>query len=46
MGLLAIYRKEMIQYFRSPIAYFVVSVFLLGTGFFSSTTSSRPASGR
>lgn len=34
MGLLAIYRKEMIQYFRSPIAYFVVSVFLLGTGFF------------
>ena len=33
-GVLAIYRKEMIQYFRSPIAYFVVSVFLLGTGYF------------
>jgi ABC-2 type transport system permease protein len=33
-GLLAIYRKEMIQYFRSPIAYFVMSVFLLGTGYF------------
>jgi len=33
-GLLALYRKEMTQYFRSPIAYFVVSVFLLGTGYF------------
>lgn len=33
-GLLAVYRKELIQYFRSPIAYFVVSVFLLGTGYF------------
>jgi ABC-2 type transport system permease protein len=33
-GLLAIYRKELITYFRSPIAYFVVSVFLLGTGYF------------
>lgn len=33
-GVFAIYRKEMIQYFRSPIAYFVVSVFLLGTGYF------------
>jgi len=33
-GVLAIYRKEITQYFRSPIAYFVVSVFLLGTGYF------------
>ena len=33
-GLLAVYRKELIQYFRAPIAYFVVSVFLLGTGYF------------
>lgn len=33
-GVFAIYRKEMIQYFRSPIAYFVMSVFLLGTGYF------------
>jgi ABC-2 type transport system permease protein len=33
-GVLAIYRKEMQTYFRSPIAYFVVSVFLLGTGYF------------
>ncbi len=33
-GVHAIFRKEMIQYFRSPIAYFVVSVFLLGTGYF------------
>jgi len=33
-GLLAIYQKELITYFRSPIAYFVVSVFLLGTGYF------------
>jgi len=33
-GMLAIYRKEMQTYFRSPIAYFVVSVFLLGTGYF------------
>lgn len=33
-GVLAIYGKEMIQYFRSPIAYYVVSVFLLGTGYF------------
>jgi len=33
-GLLAIYQKELISYFRSPIAYFVVSVFLLGTGYF------------
>jgi ABC-2 type transport system permease protein len=33
-GVQAIYRKELITYFRSPIAYFVVSVFLLGTGYF------------
>ena len=33
-GTLAIYRKEVQTYFRSPIAYFVVSVFLLGTGYF------------
>jgi ABC-2 type transport system permease protein len=33
-GLLAIYQKELASYFRSPIAYFVVSVFLLGTGYF------------
>ena len=33
-GLLAIYRKELSAYFRSPIAYFVVAVFLLGTGYF------------
>jgi ABC-2 type transport system permease protein len=33
-GLLAIYRKEVTLYFRSPIAYFVISVFLLGTGYF------------
>ena len=30
----ALYQKEMITYFRSPIAYFVVAVFLLGTGYF------------
>jgi len=33
-GLLAIYRKEVATYFRSPIAYYVISVFLLGTGYF------------
>jgi ABC-2 type transport system permease protein len=33
-GLAAIYHKELLTYFRSPIAYFVVSVFLLGTGYF------------
>jgi ABC-2 type transport system permease protein len=33
-GLLAIYRKELATYFRSPIAYYVVAVFLLGTGYF------------
>ena len=33
-GVFALYLKELIQYFRSPIAYFVVAVFLLGTGYF------------
>lgn len=33
-GTLAIYRKELLTYFRSPIAYFVLAVFLLGTGYF------------
>ena len=31
---LAVYQKELWQYFRSPIAYFVIAVFLLGTGYF------------
>ena len=33
-GVLAVYHKEMRHYFRSPIAYFVVAVFLVGTGYF------------
>lgn len=33
-GVLAVYRKELLSYFRSPIAYFVLSVFLVGTGYF------------
>lgn len=33
-NVLAVYQKELWQYFRSPIAYFVVAVFLLGTGYF------------
>jgi ABC-2 type transport system permease protein len=33
-GMLAVYQKEMATYFRSAIAYFVVAVFLLGTGYF------------
>ena len=33
-GVSAIYIKEIITYFRSPIAYFVIAVFLLGTGYF------------
>lgn len=33
-ALLAVYRKEMATYFRSAIAYYVVSAFLLGTGYF------------
>ena len=32
----AIYQKELWHYFRSPIAYFVVAVFLLGAGYFFS----------
>ncbi len=40
---LAVYQKELCQYFRSPIAYFVVAVFLLGTGYFLPTTSFPPA---
>ena len=35
-GVLAVYKKEMLTYFRSPIAYFVVAVFLVGTGYFFS----------
>jgi len=31
---LAVYHKELLTYFRSPIAYFVVAVFLVGTGYF------------
>lgn len=31
---LALYENEMRHYFRSPIAYFVVAVFLVGTGYF------------
>lgn len=33
-GTLAILQKELLTYFRSPIAYFVVAVFLVGTGYF------------
>jgi ABC-2 type transport system permease protein len=33
-GTLAVYEKELWTYFRSPIAYFVVAVFLVGTGYF------------
>jgi ABC-2 type transport system permease protein len=33
-GMLAVYQKELSTYFRSPIAYYVVSTFLLGTGYF------------
>jgi ABC-2 type transport system permease protein len=33
-GLRAVYAKELASYFRSPVAYFVVAVFLLGTGYF------------
>ncbi len=33
-GALAVYRKELATYFRSPIAYYVIAVFLLGTGYF------------
>jgi ABC-2 type transport system permease protein len=33
-GILAIYRREMNSYFVSPIAYIVIGVFLLATGYF------------
>jgi len=33
-GVTAIFQKEIANYFRSPIAYFIVAVFLLGTGYF------------
>ncbi len=33
-GVKAVYDKEILSYFRSPIAYFVIAVFLLGTGYF------------
>ena len=33
-GVIAVFQKELLSYFRSPIAYFVVAVFLLGTGYF------------
>jgi ABC-2 type transport system permease protein len=33
-SVLAVYQKEMATYFRSAIAYFVMAVFLLGTGYF------------
>lgn len=33
-GTVAVYQKEMATYFRSPIAYYVVAVFLLGSGYF------------
>lgn len=35
-GALAVYQRELWHYFRSPIAYFVVAVFLVGTGYFFS----------
>lgn len=33
-GLAAVYHKEMVAYFRSAIAYYVVAVFLVGSGYF------------
>jgi ABC-2 type transport system permease protein len=33
-GTLAVYQKELSTYFRSPIAYYVVAVYLLGAGYF------------
>lgn len=33
-GTLAVFRKELLISFRSPIAYFVLAVFLVGTGYF------------
>jgi ABC-2 type transport system permease protein len=33
-NVLAVFGKELRHYFRSPIAYFVIAVFLVGTGYF------------
>jgi ABC-2 type transport system permease protein len=33
-GVLALLRKELLGYFRSPIAYFVLAVYFVGTGYF------------
>lgn len=33
-GVLAVLQKELLTYFRSPIAYFVLAVFFVGTGYF------------
>ena len=33
-GVTAVLHKELTNYFQSPIAYFIVAVFLLGTGYF------------
>ena len=33
-GVVAVYQKELLSYFRSPVAYFVVAVFLFVTGLF------------
>jgi ABC-2 type transport system permease protein len=33
-NVLAVYQKELRNYFRSPIAYFIVAVFMVGTGYF------------
>jgi hypothetical protein len=33
-GVLAVLEKELLTYFRSPIAYFVLAVFYVGTGYF------------
>ncbi len=33
-GVSAIYKKELANYFNAPIAYFIIAVFLLGTGYF------------
>ena len=35
-GVLAVLEKELLTYFRSPIAYFVLAVFFVGTGYFFS----------
>lgn len=35
-GMLAVLQKELLTYFRSPIAYFVIAVFMLGAGYFFS----------